>query len=69
MAASRPSQLVVLGIVPYYREGQVDYFLKLNPAKLAPGGILAAHNTIRQAGAMRDYLDLIQRYPTSPRSS
>ncbi len=41
------------------KEGQVDYFHALYPHKLAPGGVLAAHNAIRQAGAMRDYLDMI----------
>lgn len=45
------------------KEGQVDYFRKLYPDKLAPGGILAAHNAIRQAGAMREYLDLVRRHP------
>ncbi len=45
------------------KEGQVDYFHKLYPRKLAPGGILAAHNAIRQAGAMRDYLDLVRKHP------
>jgi predicted O-methyltransferase YrrM len=44
------------------KEGQVDYFRKLYPAKLAPGGILAAHNAIRQAGSMRDYLDLVRKH-------
>jgi len=45
------------------KEGQVDYFHKLYPRKLAPGGLLAVHNAIRQAAAMRDYLDLIRRHP------
>jgi caffeoyl-CoA O-methyltransferase len=45
------------------KEGQVDYFRKLYPGKLAPGGILVAHNAIRQARSMRDYLDLVQRHP------
>jgi caffeoyl-CoA O-methyltransferase len=35
------------------KEGQVDYFQKLYPGKLAPGGILAVHNAIRQSGSMR----------------
>jgi predicted O-methyltransferase YrrM len=45
------------------KEGQVEYFHKLYPRKLAPGGLLAVHNAIRQAAAMRDYLDLIRRHP------
>jgi caffeoyl-CoA O-methyltransferase len=45
------------------KEGQVDYFNALYPRKLAPGGILAVHNAIRQAGAMRDYLDLVRKHP------
>ena len=44
------------------KEGQVDYFHKLYPRKLAPGGILAAHNAIRQAGSMRDYLALVRTH-------
>ncbi len=45
------------------KEGQVDYFQKLYPQKLAPGGILAVHNAIRQADSMRDYLDMIRKHP------
>lgn len=45
------------------KEGQVDYFQKLYPRKLVPGGILAAHNAIRQAGSMRDYLALVRTHP------
>ena len=45
------------------KEGQVDYFNKLYPKKLAPGGILAVHNAIQQASSMRDYLDLIRNHP------
>jgi len=44
------------------KEGQVDYFHALHPRKLAPGAILAAHNAIRQAGAMRDYLALVRNH-------
>lgn len=44
------------------KEGQVDYFHALYPRKLAPGGVLAAHNAIRQAGAMREYLDMIGKH-------
>lgn len=45
------------------KEGQVGYFNALYPGKLAPGGILAVHNAIRQASAMRDYLDLVRTHP------
>jgi predicted O-methyltransferase YrrM len=45
------------------KEGQVDYFHALYPRKLAPGGVLAVHNAIRQAGSMRDYLELIRKHP------
>ena len=45
------------------KEGQVDYFNKLYPKKLGPGGILAAHNAIQQANSMKDYLDMIRKHP------
>jgi len=44
------------------KEGQVDYFQKLYPHKLLPGGVLAVHNAIRQAHSMKDYLEMIQRH-------
>ncbi len=44
------------------KEGQMDYFRKLYPKKLVPGGILAVHNAIHQAGAMKDYLDMIRKH-------
>ena len=44
------------------KEGQLDYFNKLYPKKLAPGGILTAHNAIRQANSMRDYLEMIRKH-------
>ena len=44
------------------KEGQVDYFRKLYPKRIVPGGVLAVHNAIRQADAMRDYLDLIRKH-------
>jgi predicted O-methyltransferase YrrM len=44
------------------KEGQVDYFHALYPRALAPGGILAAHNAVRQASAMRDYLALVRNH-------
>jgi predicted O-methyltransferase YrrM len=45
------------------KEGQVDYFNKLYPKKLGPGGILAAHNAIQQANSMKDFLDMIRKHP------
>jgi predicted O-methyltransferase YrrM len=45
------------------KEGQMDYFKKLYPKKLVPGGILAVHNAIQQANSMRDYLDMIRKHP------
>jgi predicted O-methyltransferase YrrM len=45
------------------KEGQVDYFNKLYPKKLVPGGILAVHNAIRQASSMQDYLKMIRKHP------
>ena len=45
------------------KEGQVDYFRKLYPAKLLPGCIIAVHNAIRQAYAMKEYLDMIKKHP------
>jgi predicted O-methyltransferase YrrM len=45
------------------KEGQVAYFHALHPRRLSPGAVIAVHNAIRQAGAMRDYLDLVQTHP------
>jgi predicted O-methyltransferase YrrM len=45
------------------KEGQLDYFSKLYPKKLVPGGILAVHNAIQQADSMKDYLDMIRKHP------
>jgi predicted O-methyltransferase YrrM len=45
------------------KEGQMDYFNKLYPKKLTPGGILAVHNAIREADAMKDYLEMIRKHP------
>jgi caffeoyl-CoA O-methyltransferase len=44
------------------KEGQVDYFNKLYPRKLLPGGILTVHNAIRQANSMKDYLEMIRKH-------
>jgi caffeoyl-CoA O-methyltransferase len=45
------------------KEGQPDYFNKLYPKKLVPGGIFVVHNAIRQADSMKDYLDTIRKHP------
>jgi predicted O-methyltransferase YrrM len=45
------------------KEGQLDYFNKLYPKKLIPGGILIAHNAILQVDSMKDYLDMIRKHP------
>jgi predicted O-methyltransferase YrrM len=45
------------------KDGQMDYFKKLYPGKLAPGAIIAVHNAISEAGDMKDYTDMIRRHP------
>ena len=45
------------------KDGQMDYFKKLYPKKLVPGGILLVHNAIRQANSMKDYLEMIRKHP------
>ena len=45
------------------KDGQMDYFRKLYPKKLAPGAIIAVHNAISEAGDMKDYTDMIRRHP------
>ncbi len=45
------------------KEGQLDYFNKLYPKKLVPGGMIAVHNAIRQADSMKDYLNMIRKHP------
>jgi predicted O-methyltransferase YrrM len=43
------------------KEGQMDYFKKLYPKKLAAGGMIAVHNAISEAGDMKDYAEAIRR--------
>jgi predicted O-methyltransferase YrrM len=43
------------------KDGQMDYFKKLYPKKIAPGAIIAVHNAISEAGAMKDYMDTIRK--------
>ena len=45
------------------KEGEMDYFNKLYSKKLLPGAVIAVHNAIRQAYAMKDYLDMIRKHP------
>ncbi len=45
------------------KEGQVDYFHKLFPHKILPGGVIAVHNAIHFAKSMQDYLDLVRYHP------
>jgi predicted O-methyltransferase YrrM len=45
------------------KEGQMDYFKKLYPKKLAAGGMIAVHNAISEAGDMKDYTETISRLP------
>jgi caffeoyl-CoA O-methyltransferase len=44
------------------KDGQMDYFRKLYPKKLATGGIIAVHNAVSEAGDMKDYTDMIRRH-------
>jgi predicted O-methyltransferase YrrM len=39
----------------------MDYFRKLYPKKLTPGGMIAVHNAISEAGDMKDYTETIRR--------
>ncbi|NPV05998.1 MAG: O-methyltransferase [Syntrophaceae bacterium] len=45
------------------KDGQVDYFQKLHPAKLAPGAIIAVHNAVSAAGDLKEYTEMIRRHP------
>jgi caffeoyl-CoA O-methyltransferase len=45
------------------KEGQAEYFKKLHPNKLAPGGLLLCHNAIRSRDQMKEYLDLVSKHP------
>jgi len=45
------------------KDGQMDYFRKLYPAKLSPGAILAVHNALSQARDLQEYTDMIRRHP------
>lgn len=45
------------------KEGQVDYFQKLYPHKILPGGVMVVHNAIQYGKSMQDYLDLVRDHP------
>ena len=45
------------------KEGQMDYFNKLFPKKLPPGGILAVHNAIRLREPMKEFLEMMAKHP------
>lgn len=45
------------------KDGMMDYFRKLYPAKLSPGAILAVHNALSQARDLQEYTDMIRRHP------
>jgi len=45
------------------KDGQMDYFRQLYPSRLAPGGIIAVHNAVSEAGDLGQYLETIRRHP------
>lgn len=45
------------------KEGQVDYFEKLFPQKLSPGGNIVSYCAIKQREKMKAYLDLVGQHP------
>jgi caffeoyl-CoA O-methyltransferase len=45
------------------KDGQVDYFNKLVPKKLAPGGLLLAYGAIQRGDKMKDYLATVGDHP------
>lgn len=45
------------------KEGQMDYFNKVFPKKLPPGGLLVVHNAIRLRDSMKDFLAMIGKHP------
>jgi caffeoyl-CoA O-methyltransferase len=45
------------------KDGNVDYFQKLHPKKLASGALIVAANAVSRAEKMKDYLDLMTRNP------
>ena len=45
------------------KDGSLDYFKKLHPAKLSAGALIAVHNAISRKDAMQPYLDMISQHP------
>ena len=45
------------------KDGQLDYFRKLYPTKLAPGGIIAVHKAISRKEPMKEFLEMINKHP------
>ena len=45
------------------KDGSLDYFQKLYPAKLSPGALIAVHNAISKKDAMQPYFDRISQHP------
>ena len=45
------------------KDGQMDYFQKLYPKKLLPGGLLLAYGAIQREEKMKDYLDALAQHP------
>jgi len=45
------------------KDGLMDYFQKLYPKKILPGGIIAVHNAISRKDAMKNYLEMIRQHP------
>jgi len=45
------------------KDGQMDYFRKLYPKKLLPGGLLLAYGAVLREEKMRDYLEMLVKHP------
>jgi caffeoyl-CoA O-methyltransferase len=45
------------------KSGMLDYFQKLHPQKLAPGGVLLAYSAIKQREKMEDFLEAVKKAP------
>jgi len=45
------------------KDGLMDYFQKLYPKKLLPGGLLVAFGAILRQEKMKDYLEMITKHP------
>jgi predicted O-methyltransferase YrrM len=45
------------------KDGQEDYFKKLYPEKLIPGGLIVVHNAIHSRQPMQGYFDMIRQHP------